>query len=102
MFVVEKFHYLVVASDILAQFIITFTYLESWLEHRLVIKMEPDIAMTQFQSSYASNQTAAGAHIEGGLVQEVGNVSNVGGGGEVQGLEVPVDGAKNLGVIVHD
>ena len=64
--------------------------------------MEPDIAMTQFQSSYASHQAPTGAHVEGGLVQQVGYVPDVGGGRQVQRLEVAMDGAENLGIVVHD
>ena len=41
-------HYLVVASDILAQFVITFADLESRLEANLVIEVEPNGPMTPF------------------------------------------------------
>ena len=64
--------------------------------------MKADIAMTQFQSSYASDQSSTGAHIEGSLIQDVWNISNVSGGGEIKGLEVAVDRPEDLGVVVHD
>ena len=64
--------------------------------------MKADIAMTQFQSSYASDQSSTGAHIEGSLIQDVWNISNVSGGGEIKGLQVAVDRAEDLGVVVHD
>ena len=64
--------------------------------------MKADIAMTQFQSSYASDQSTTGAHIEGSLVQDVWNISNVSRGGEIKRLQVAVDRAEDLGVVVHD
>ena len=64
--------------------------------------MKADIAMTQFQSSYASDQSSTGAHIEGSLIQDVWNISNVSGGWQIQGLQVAVDRAEDLGVVVHD
>ena len=64
--------------------------------------MKADIAMTQFQSSYASHQSATGAHIEGCLIQDVWNISNISRGGEIQRLQVAVHRAEDLRVVVHD
>ena len=64
--------------------------------------MKADIAMTQFQSSYASHQPPTGAHIEGSLVQDVWNISNVSRWWEVQRLQVAVHWAEDLRVVVHD
>lgn len=95
-------HYLVVASDVLTQFVITLADLESRLEHWLVIEMKPDDPMVPLEPPDAPNQTGAGAAVEGRLVEDGGHVADVGRGGEVKGLEVAVDTAEHLGVGVHD
>lgn len=95
-------HYLVVASDVLTQFVITLADLESRLEHWLVIEMKPDDPMVPLEPPDAPNQTGAGPAVEGRLVEDGGHVADVGRGGEVKGLEVAVDTAEHLGVGVHD
>ena len=94
-------HYLVVTSDILAQFVIAFAYLEGRLEDRFMIKMEPNDPVTKLDPPHAANEASTGAHVEGGLVQHVGDIANVGGGCQVQGLELPVDRSKNFRIIIH-
>ncbi len=95
-------HYLVVASDVLTQFVITLADLERRLEHRLVIEMKPDDPMIPLEPPDAANQPGACAGVEGRLVEDGGHVADVGRGGEVEGLEVTVDAAKHLWVSVHD
>ena len=99
---VKCMHYLVVASDVLTQFVITLADLERGLEHRLVIKVEPDDPVVPLQPPDAPDKPGAGAAVEGRLVEYSGNVADVGRGGEVKGLEVAVDTAQYLGVAVHD
>ena len=77
-------HYLVVARDVLTQFVITLADLERRLEHRLVIEMEPDDPMVPLQSPNAAHQAGASAAVEGRLVQDGGHMADVGGGGEVK------------------
>lgn len=95
-------HYLVVASDVLTQFVITLADLERRLEHRLVIEMKPDDPMIPLEPPDAANQPRACARVEGRLVENGGHVAYVGRGREVEGLEVTVDTAKHLRVGVHD
>ena len=71
------FVYLVVTSDILAQFVIAFTYLEGSLEDRFMIKVESYYSVSKFDSSHATNEASACPHIEGGLVKHVRDIANV-------------------------
>ena len=95
-------HYLVVARDVLTQFVITLADLKSRLEHWLVIEMKPDDPMVPLEPPDAPNQPGAGAAVEGRLVEDGRHVADVGGGGEVKGLEVTMNTAKNLWISVHD
>ena len=70
--------YLVVASDVLTQFVITLADLESRLEHRLVIEMKPDDPMVPLEPPDAANQPGAGSAVEGRLVEDGGYVADVG------------------------
>lgn len=94
-------HYLVVTSDILAQFVIAFAYLEGRLEDRFMIKMEPNDPVTKFDPSHAANEASAGPHVEGCLVKHIGNISYVGGGCKVQGLEFPMDRSQHFRIVIH-
>ena len=95
-------HYLVVARDVLTQFVITLADLERGLEHWLVIEMEPDYPMVPLESPNAAHQAGACAGVEGRRVEDGGHMADVGRGGEVQGLEVAVNTAKDLWISVHD
>ena len=95
-------HYLVVARDVLTQFVITLADLERGLEHWLVIEMEPDDPMVPLESPNTAHQAGACAGVEGRLVEDGGHMADVGRGGEVQGLEVAVNTAKDLWISVHD
>ena len=95
-------HYLVVASDVLTQFVITLADLKRGLEHRLVIEVEPDDPMVPLEPPDAPNQPGACAAVEGRLVEDGGHVADVGRGREVEGLEVAVDTAEDLRIGVHD
>lgn len=61
-------HYLVVASDVLTQFVITLADLERRLEHGLVIEMKPDDSMIPLEPPDAADQAGACAGVEGRLV----------------------------------
>ena len=58
--------------------------------------------MVPLEAADASHEALAGAHVEGGEVEQRGHGADVGAGGQVQGLEVAVHGAEHLGVGVHD
>ena len=58
--------------------------------------------MVPLEAADASHEALAGAHVEGGEVEQRGHGADVGAGGQVQGLEVAMHGAQHLGVRVHD
>ena len=58
--------------------------------------------MVPLEAADASHEALAGAHVEGGEVEQRGHGADVGAGGQVQGLEVAVHRAEHLGVGVHD
>ena len=58
--------------------------------------------MVPLEAADASHEALAGAHVEGGEVEQRGHGADVGAGGQVQGLEVAVHGAQHLGGGVHD
>lgn len=58
--------------------------------------------MVPLEAADAAHEALAGAHVEGGEVEQRGHGADVGAGGEVQRLEVAVHRAQHLGVAVHD